>query len=205
MRRARPVLVSKIMPIVLPKPDAPLASAPAARCSGTLSAVSSRLHSRHRTARFSRNCCLSAPQQDFRNSEIGLWRHGREGRRRRHGGRRRNRGAVHLSRCLSRGPRRCTRRAQGGTHPLQSRRLHCRVPRAGAVDLRSALSRIKKPTLVMVGELDAATPLDLARELAPEIKGARFVLLPGCGHCPLLEQPEAFLAAIGCFLGPLDR
>jgi 3-oxoadipate enol-lactonase len=75
----------------------------------------------------------------------------------------------------------------------------CRV--LERVDLRSTLSQIANPTLVVVGELDAATPVDLARELAQEIKGARFVLLPGCGHCPPLEQPEVFLAAIGSFLG----
>jgi 3-oxoadipate enol-lactonase len=58
---------------------------------------------------------------------------------------------------------------------------------------------------VVVGELDAATPLDLARELAAGITGARFVLLPRCGHCPSLEQPAAFLAAIGPFLeGPAE-
>lgn len=68
------------------------------------------------------------------------------------------------------------------------------------VDLRAALADIANPTLVMVGELDAATPLDLARELAERITGARFVPLPGCGHCPPLEQPEAFLAAVGPFL-----
>lgn len=69
------------------------------------------------------------------------------------------------------------------------------------VDLRAALPVITNPTLVLVGELDAATPLDLARELAERIKGAQFVMLPGCGHCPPLEQPDAFLAAIGPFLG----
>jgi 3-oxoadipate enol-lactonase len=69
------------------------------------------------------------------------------------------------------------------------------------VDLRSALPRIANPTFVVVGELDAATPVDLARDLAERIEGARFALLPGCGHCPPLEQPEAFLAAVGGFLG----
>jgi pimeloyl-ACP methyl ester carboxylesterase len=68
------------------------------------------------------------------------------------------------------------------------------------VDLRPVLARIAHPTLVVVGELDAATPLDLARELAAGIKGARFVLLPRCGHCPPLEQPDAFLAAVSPFL-----
>jgi 3-oxoadipate enol-lactonase len=70
-----------------------------------------------------------------------------------------------------------------------------------AVDLRDALAAIANPTLVVVGELDAATPLDLARELADGIAGSRFLLLPRCGHCPPLEQPRAFLAAVGPFLG----
>jgi pimeloyl-ACP methyl ester carboxylesterase len=69
------------------------------------------------------------------------------------------------------------------------------------VDLRAGLGGIRNATLVVVGALDAATPLDLARELAGEIPGARFVELPACGHCPPLEQPEAFLAAVGGFLG----
>jgi 3-oxoadipate enol-lactonase len=79
----------------------------------------------------------------------------------------------------------------------------CRV--LERVDLTAALSRIANPTLVVVGEFDAATPLDLARELAQRIRGAQFVLLPGCGHCPPLEQPDAFLAAAGPFLGLPER
>jgi pimeloyl-ACP methyl ester carboxylesterase len=70
-----------------------------------------------------------------------------------------------------------------------------------AVDLRDALPRIANPTLVVVGALDAATPPDLARELASSIAGATLVAIPGCGHCPPLEQPAAFLAAIATFLG----
>jgi 3-oxoadipate enol-lactonase len=68
------------------------------------------------------------------------------------------------------------------------------------VDLRPALPAIRHPTLVMVGEHDAATPPALARDLARGIKESQFVLLQGCGHCPPLEQPEAFLAAVGAFL-----
>lgn len=69
------------------------------------------------------------------------------------------------------------------------------------VYLRGTLSRIANPTMVVAGELDAATPLDLAREPVEEVKSARFVLLQGCGHFPPLEQPEALLTAIGSFLG----
>ena len=67
------------------------------------------------------------------------------------------------------------------------------------LDLRRDLSRIVQRTLVMVGELDAATPVALARELADGIRGARFLMLPNCGHCPPLEQPEAFIEAVDLF------
>ena len=73
------------------------------------------------------------------------------------------------------------------------------------VDLRWALPQIGQPTLVVVGALDAATPVELARELAGHIPDAEFVLLPSCGHCPPLEQPEAFLDAVGPFLGIAGR
>lgn len=69
------------------------------------------------------------------------------------------------------------------------------------VDLRPALQGIRNPTLVLVGELDAATPPALAGELLAGIPGARLVQIPACGHCPPLEQPEAFLAAVQPFLG----
>jgi 3-oxoadipate enol-lactonase len=68
------------------------------------------------------------------------------------------------------------------------------------VDLSAQLARIVNPTLVLVGEFDAATPVELARELAEGIGAAKFLLLPGCGHCPPLEQPQAFLAAVSEFL-----
>ncbi len=68
------------------------------------------------------------------------------------------------------------------------------------VDLRSALPTVKNPTLVVVGRLDAATPPPLAREVAAGIPGAKLVEIPGCGHCPPLENPAAFLSAVGPFL-----
>ncbi len=68
------------------------------------------------------------------------------------------------------------------------------------LDLTGELGKIKQRTLVMVGELDAATPVGLAQALAAGIKGAQFVQLPQCGHCPPLEQPEVFLKSVGPFL-----
>jgi 3-oxoadipate enol-lactonase len=68
------------------------------------------------------------------------------------------------------------------------------------VDLTPSLPRLKVPTLVVCGELDQATPPALNKLIAEKVPGARYVELPGCGHCPPLEQPEAFLAAIKGFI-----
>jgi pimeloyl-ACP methyl ester carboxylesterase len=69
------------------------------------------------------------------------------------------------------------------------------------VDLVPSLHRLKVPTLVVCGELDQATPPPLNQLIAEKAKGARYVQIPGCGHCPPLEQPQAFLAAIKSFIG----
>jgi pimeloyl-ACP methyl ester carboxylesterase len=68
------------------------------------------------------------------------------------------------------------------------------------VDLRPLLGAIANPTLVVVGTLDSATPPELARELAAGIRGATLREIPDCGHCPPLQEPEKFLAAVRDFL-----
>jgi pimeloyl-ACP methyl ester carboxylesterase len=67
-------------------------------------------------------------------------------------------------------------------------------------DLVPQLATIRNPTLVLCGELDAATPPPLCRQMADHIPGARYIELPGCGHCPPLEQPDAFIKAIAEFV-----
>ncbi len=69
-------------------------------------------------------------------------------------------------------------------------------------DLTPLLSHLRVPTLVLCGEMDQATPPVLNKQIAERVAHARYVELPGCGHCPPLEQPEAFLGAIGDFIGP---
>ena len=68
-------------------------------------------------------------------------------------------------------------------------------------DLEPLLHRMRVPTLVVCGEFDQATPPPLNKSIASKVPGATFVELPGCGHCPPLEQPEQFLAAIKDFVG----
>ncbi|MGE5535631.1 MAG: alpha/beta fold hydrolase [Acidobacteriota bacterium] len=68
-------------------------------------------------------------------------------------------------------------------------------------DLTPLLNRVRTPTLVVCGQFDQATPPALNKQIAERIPGARYVELPSCGHCPPLEQPQAFIAAIRDFVG----
>ncbi|HKA38276.1 MAG TPA: alpha/beta fold hydrolase [Burkholderiales bacterium] len=68
------------------------------------------------------------------------------------------------------------------------------------LDLAPVLKLIRNPTLVMAGALDQTTPPGLARELAAGIAGATFLEIPGCGHCPQIENPRAFVDAVNGFL-----
>jgi pimeloyl-ACP methyl ester carboxylesterase len=68
------------------------------------------------------------------------------------------------------------------------------------LDFAPLLATIRNPTLVMAGALDQTTPPALARELAGGIPGAKFLEIPGCGHCPQIENPRAFVDAVNGFL-----
>jgi len=70
-----------------------------------------------------------------------------------------------------------------------------------SLDLSGVLQEVRNPTMVMVGSEDATTPAALARQLADGIRGAKFAELAGCGHCPQLENPRAFVDAVERFLG----
>jgi pimeloyl-ACP methyl ester carboxylesterase len=63
-------------------------------------------------------------------------------------------------------------------------------------DSRPTLGGIRCPTLVLVGEHDAITPPDRAREIAAGVPGARLVVVPECGHLSTLERPEAVTRAL---------
>jgi pimeloyl-ACP methyl ester carboxylesterase len=70
----------------------------------------------------------------------------------------------------------------------------------GRSDARPRLADIRCPTLVLVGDSDAATPPDLSKEIADGIAGARMVVIENCGHLSTLEQPEAVNAALTAWL-----
>jgi len=68
-------------------------------------------------------------------------------------------------------------------------------------DLVPLLHHLKVPTLVVCGQFDQATPPALNKQIVEKVAGAKYIELPGCGHCPPLEQPEQFVAAIKEFAG----
>ena len=64
-------------------------------------------------------------------------------------------------------------------------------------DLRSRLSEINVPTIVLHGDLDTQVPFELGKELAQMISGAEFITVPGSGHGVM--QWEMAMTAIRAF------
>ena len=63
---------------------------------------------------------------------------------------------------------------------------------AGRTDTTESLSRIRVPTLILVGEQDVITPPAAAQALQQKITGARLAVIPKAGHFSNLENPDAF-------------
>ncbi len=61
---------------------------------------------------------------------------------------------------------------------------------AGRPDSRSTLAVIACPTLVLGGEVDQLTPVELSQEMANGIAGSRLAVVPGAGHLSPLEVPD---------------
>jgi pimeloyl-ACP methyl ester carboxylesterase len=59
-------------------------------------------------------------------------------------------------------------------------------------DQRDLLPRLQVPTLLIWGELDARSPLSVARQFKDAVPDARLVVIPGAGHVSNLEQPGLF-------------
>jgi pimeloyl-ACP methyl ester carboxylesterase len=67
-------------------------------------------------------------------------------------------------------------------------------------DRSALLPSLRVPSLVLVGSDDSVTPPSEARAMAQQIPGARYVEIAGAGHLSMLEQPDAFVAALKTFL-----
>ena len=69
-----------------------------------------------------------------------------------------------------------------------------------ALNLTDRLHTINVPTLVVVGEEDAGTPVAASRTIHEKIKGSELVILKSASHLSNIEQPEGFSRAVTAFL-----
>jgi pimeloyl-ACP methyl ester carboxylesterase len=77
--------------------------------------------------------------------------------------------------------------------------LRHQLPVMAEADQRDLLPRIAVPTLLIWGELDARSPLTVARQFEQAIPDAKLVVIPGAGHVSNLERPDEFNAAMRDF------
>ena len=75
----------------------------------------------------------------------------------------------------------------------------CAAAIAGA-DFYIPTASLTLPTLAIAGANDGTTPPDLVRETADLIRGARFEIIRGAGHVPMVEKPDEYTAMITGFL-----
>jgi 3-oxoadipate enol-lactonase len=66
--------------------------------------------------------------------------------------------------------------------------------------LRARVAQIRVPALFVVGDQDAALPVELMQAMQAEVPGACFAKIEGAGHLANFEQPERFNAALLGFL-----
>lgn len=70
-----------------------------------------------------------------------------------------------------------------------------------AADLAPSTAGLAIPALVIVGSLDASTPVTAAEALHGALPEARLVVIDGAAHIPTFEAPEPLTAAMVRFLG----
>jgi pimeloyl-ACP methyl ester carboxylesterase len=70
-------------------------------------------------------------------------------------------------------------------------------------DSTPMLGSIDVPTLIVVGEEDALTPVREARAMQASVRGSRLEVLAGAGHVSNLERPAAFNHVLSEFLSSL--
>jgi pimeloyl-ACP methyl ester carboxylesterase len=68
------------------------------------------------------------------------------------------------------------------------------------MDLTEQLASVQCPVLMIAGERDPVVPVAHAREMADRLPKARLEVLPGVGHVPVVEAPEAMCALLEQFL-----
>ena len=72
-------------------------------------------------------------------------------------------------------------------------------------NLLNRLPEIKVPTLLLWGEDDKITTMDVAESFHKNIPNSELVTVPNCGHAPMIEHPEWFAEQVKNFLKKHSR
>jgi 3-oxoadipate enol-lactonase len=68
------------------------------------------------------------------------------------------------------------------------------------IDVTDRLRELRCPALVIVGEEDPGTPVEMARQIHAALPGAELAILPSASHLSNLEQPAEFNRVLTAFL-----
>ncbi len=72
-------------------------------------------------------------------------------------------------------------------------------------DHTASTGTLRLPALILVGDQDAATPIENARAMQAAIPGSRLEVLADASHIPTVEKPEAVAEAMLRFLAPVPE
>ena len=78
--------------------------------------------------------------------------------------------------------------------------LWCDLTACDRFDAMSRLGGLNLPALAIVGAEDNLTPVKYSQYLCQNMPDCRIAIIPSAGHMAMLEQPEAFNAALQEFL-----
>jgi pimeloyl-ACP methyl ester carboxylesterase len=67
-------------------------------------------------------------------------------------------------------------------------------------DSRPSLGAIHCPTLVLVGNEDALTPVSVAQTISDGIAGSKLDIVQDCGHLSTMERPDAVTEALRAWI-----
>lgn len=71
-------------------------------------------------------------------------------------------------------------------------------------DITDMVGHIRIPALIICGDDDKMMPPHFSRHLADQIEQSELLLMPECGHFPMLENPDAFSSALREFAAALS-
>lgn len=67
-------------------------------------------------------------------------------------------------------------------------------------DIRDRVSGIRVPTLIIVGDKDTSTPINMSRYLRGQIEGSKLAIIPDSKHMPMIDRAAMVNEVIGEFL-----